>query len=91
MRIKHILVQHQYEAEDLLRLLKRGQTFHDLAKKFSLCPSGKAGGSLGKVKPSQLDEDFLLATKALAPGEVSPPVRTRFGYHLIMIEPEVSH
>lgn len=88
MRLRHILVTHEYEAQDLERKLETGSTFEDVAKKFSICSSSASGGDLGDLtgKLSRLDEDFLEAAKRLKPGQRSPPVRTRFGYHLIFRE-----
>ncbi len=83
MRVRHILVKHKYEAEDLLRLLQSGHDFAALAKKYSQCSSAKEGGYLGDLKGKKLDPDFLEAVEILKPGTVSSPVRTRFGYHLI--------
>lgn len=83
MKIRHILVQHNYQAEDIVRLLEKGVDFAQLAEKYSLCSSAKAGGDLGDLAGKSLDEDFELATKRLKVGETSGPVRTRFGYHLI--------
>ncbi len=83
--VKHILTQHKYEAEDLLKKLKNGIQFEDLAKKFSLCSSASAGGDLGLLKPGQADEDFEAAAIKLKILEFSTePVRTKFGYHLIL-------
>lgn len=81
--MRHILVKHKYEAEDLLRLLQGGQDFAVLAKKYSQCSSAKEGGFLGDLTGKKLDPDFLEAVEILKPGAVSPPVRSRFGYHLI--------
>jgi peptidyl-prolyl cis-trans isomerase C len=81
----HILVAHDYEAQDILRLLKQGKSFAELARKFSKCPSAAEGGNLGEMKKGRLDEDFEEAAFALKPGEISAkPVKTRFGYHLIL-------
>lgn len=83
--VRHILVQHSYEAEDLLRKLKQGESFEELAKKYSKCPSAKSGGDLGILKSGQADEDFEEASISLSEGQSSPsPVRTKFGYHLIL-------
>lgn len=86
MRVKHILVQHRHEAEDLARKLKDGQSFEDLAQKYSLCSSGPTGGDLGDLSKRQknLDQDFWEACQTLAPTQISGPTRTRFGYHLIL-------
>ncbi|MEK6773986.1 MAG: peptidylprolyl isomerase [Bdellovibrionota bacterium] len=85
IRLYHILVTHKYEAEDLLRLLREGESFFELAKKFSTCSSAKNSGNLGEIEEKKLDEDFKEAADDLSIGETSKtPVRTRFGYHIIM-------
>lgn len=83
VRPYHILVRHQFEAEDIVRLLKKGSTFEDLAKKYSICSSSQAGGFLGEVDSRRLDSDFLEAFEKLKSGEISKPLRTQFGWHLI--------
>ncbi len=57
--------------------------FEHLAKKFSTCPSADKGGNLGIVDLRRLDATFAEAAKLLKPQEISPIVRTTFGYHLI--------
>lgn len=84
IEVSHILVDHKYEAEDLERLLLAGNKFADLAKKYSRCSSAKNGGHLGILPTSRLDEDFAIAALKLKSGEISKPVRTRFGYHVIL-------
>lgn len=85
IRASHILVKHQYEAEDILRSLNSGKSFAELAKKYSSCPSAKDGGDLGVFGRGRMDEDFEDAAFSLKVGEYSKkPVRTKFGYHLIM-------
>jgi peptidyl-prolyl cis-trans isomerase C len=83
IHVSHILVTYQYEAEDLLKKIAEGVPFPELAQRYSTCPSGKQGGDLGPVESRRLDEDFASAAIKLSVGEVSPIVRTRFGYHLI--------
>jgi len=81
----HILVTHQYEAEDLLKLLSKGKSFEDLARRFSKCTSATKGGDLGDLQPGRADEDFEEAAFVLKPGHYSSkPVRTKFGYHIIL-------
>lgn len=86
MKIRHILVVNEYEASDLARKLGQGVAFEDLARKFSTCPSSKAGGDLGDLtdRAHLLDQTFREAAENLAIGETSKPVRTRFGHHLIL-------
>ena len=79
----HILVANQHEAQDLLKKLKEGKSFESLAKEFSKCPSGRTGGSLGSFGKGQMVEAFETAAFSLKVGEVSGPVRTQFGYHII--------
>lgn len=83
MHLKHILVPHKYEAEDILKLLKDGKDFSELAKKMSQCPSAASGGDLGNLKGKKLDMDFEEAAEILKPGQISGIVRTKFGYHII--------
>jgi peptidyl-prolyl cis-trans isomerase C len=79
----HILVEKEHEAQDLLKKLSEGESFESLARQFSKCPSGKSGGALGTFGKGQMVEPFEKAAFALQTGEVSGPVRTQFGYHLI--------
>lgn len=88
-------MEHKYEAEDLLRRLhsskkinsKNNPTGSDefsvLAQKHSKCSSHKQGGYLGEIELKRLDEDFAEAALLLKTDEISPIVRTRFGYHII--------
>lgn len=83
MKVRHILVSHQYEAEDVLRLLRQGRDFSELAKKFSICSSASQGGYLGDLSGKNIDEEFSFALQKLKSNEISPVVRTRFGYHIL--------
>ena len=83
IKARHILVEHEYEAQDIERKLKEGTAFEELAQKFSKCPSAKNGGDLGYFGKTRMVEEFANAAFDLEKGEVSPPVRTKFGYHLI--------
>ncbi len=83
IHVSHILVTYQYEAEDLLKKINEGADFSDLARRFSKCGSAANSGDLGPVESGRLDEAFSEAASALAIGEISPIVRSRFGYHLI--------
>jgi parvulin-like peptidyl-prolyl isomerase len=83
LHLAHILLKHNYEAEDVQRKLSEGEAFEAMARKFSLCPSAPNGGSLGEVALDRLVSEFAEAAQLLEPEQVSPIVRTRFGYHLI--------
>ena len=81
---KHILVDKQSMAEDIIEQINTGSRFEDLAKKFSNCPSRKKGGSLGEFGRGKMDKTFEKAAFALQKGQVTQiPVKTQFGYHII--------
>lgn len=79
----HILVKTQQEAQQLKDKIAKGANFQELARKYSLCPSGKRGGDLGEFRPGQMVKAFddVVFKRALL--EVHGPVKTQFGYHLI--------
>lgn len=80
---QHILVEHAHEAQDLQKKLEEGVAFAELAQKFSKCPSGQSGGNLGEFGRGQMVAPFEEAAFALDVDQVSEPVQTQFGYHLI--------
>lgn len=80
---QHILVNQEFEIKDIQKKLSEGITFEELARDFSTCPSGKDGGDLGEFGKGMMVPSFEKAAFALMPGEVSEPVRTQFGFHLI--------
>ena len=79
----HILVEQEFEVKDLEKKLQGGETFEKLAQDFSKCPSGKSGGALGEFGRGMMVKPFEDAAFQLEPGQVSAPVKTQFGYHLI--------
>jgi peptidyl-prolyl cis-trans isomerase C len=79
----HILVPTKDHAEQLKTKINEGTDFADVAKAYSMCPSRTNGGALGKFGPGQMVKPFEDAVVALPIGEISEPVQTQFGYHLI--------
>ena len=71
---------------DILARLKAGEKFEDLAKKYSLDGSKDYGGDLGYFTAPEMVAEFSKAAFALKVGEVSQPVKTDFGWHVIKIE-----
>jgi peptidyl-prolyl cis-trans isomerase C len=68
-------------------LQERPETFADLVRAYSRCPSAAQGGNLGQVTPGQTTPEFEAAMIALAPGEIAAaPVETRYGFHIIRLE-----
>jgi peptidyl-prolyl cis-trans isomerase D len=75
------------KAEDILKQIKAGGNFADLAKKNSDDPGSKdQGGELPMIATSSLDPAYAQAAMALNPGQTSPLVRSSFGYHIIQTE-----
>lgn len=86
-KARHILVQTQAEAQDLIAQLKEGADFQALAREHSTGPSGPNGGDLGWFAPEQMVKPFADAVIALEDGAFSPdPVQTQFGWHVILRE-----
>ena len=83
IKARHILVKQDFEAQDVVKKLAEGKSFEDLARDFSLCPSKREGGDLGEFGKGSMVEEFEKAAFALGVGDVSGPVKTQFGYHLI--------
>jgi peptidyl-prolyl cis-trans isomerase C len=83
----HILVDTEEQANDLKQQVADGADFAELAKQHSSCPSGKQGGSLGNFSQGQMVPEFdQVVFSDLPVGEVSEPVKTQFGYHLITVQ-----
>lgn len=80
---RHILVKSQEEAEQLKDRIAKGEDFAALAKKHSLCPSGKQGGDLGEFRPGMMVKPFDDVVFKEAVLEVHGPVKTQFGFHLV--------
>ena len=86
-KARHILVETQGAAVDLISQLDGGADFAELAKTNSTGPSGPAGGDLGWFGPDQMVKPFADAVAALADGaHTSAPVQTEFGWHVILRE-----
>ena len=87
-RARHILVETEEQAKGLIDELKKGGKFEDLATKNSKDPgSAQRGGDLDWNVPGTYDKQFADALVKLEKGKYTDtPVRTRFGYHIIMLE-----
>lgn len=82
----HILVDSEEKATSLLEEIKAGKiSFEDCARANSSCPSKDNGGNLGEFTRGQMVPEFDSAVFAMNVGEVSGPVKTQFGYHLIKL------
>ena len=81
----HILVKEEKLALDLLEQIKNGGDFEKLAKKHSICPSGKKGGHLGEFRQGQMVPAFDKVVFSCPVLEPTGPLPTQFGYHIIKV------
>ena len=82
---RHILVSSQEKAEELKTKIEGGESFADVAKAHSSCPSSREGGDLGEFSPKMMVKEFDEVVFSSALHTVHGPVKTQFGYHLIEI------
>ncbi len=85
VRASHILVKTEQEAKELFNDIKNGKSFAQVAEEKSLCPSGQNGGDLGFFGKGMMVKPFEDAAFDLEVGELSQPVETQFGWHLIQV------
>ncbi|WP_042356548.1 peptidylprolyl isomerase [Bacillus rubiinfantis] len=87
--VRHILLKDEKTANSVKKQLDSGKKFEDVAKKESTdTASAQNGGDLGVINnqnADQYDSDFIKAAYALKVNEVSAPVKTQFGYHIIQV------
>ena len=82
----HILVRTKEEAEKIKSDIESGVIdFQHAAGQYSMCPSGGEGGALGKFQKGVMVKPFEDAAFSLEVGELSQPVETQFGWHLIEV------
>ena len=95
---RHILIKIDREADpeaveegrnkaiDILKKAREGKDFGELARQYSACPSKDNGGRLGAFKKEAMVKPFADMAFSMKAGEISEPVRTRFGWHIIKVE-----
>lgn len=82
----HILVDSEEKCLDLKKkIVDEGQSFEDLAKAHSTCPSGREGGKLGTFGRGAMVPEFDEVVFSAPVGEVQGPVKTQFGFHLLKV------
>ncbi|CAH2214067.1 peptidylprolyl isomerase [Tepidibacter aestuarii] len=85
VQASHILVEDEAQAKEILAEINNGLSFEDAAKKYSKCPSNERGGDLGLFSKGQMVPEFENAAFSMEKGEISEPVKTQFGYHIIKL------
>jgi peptidyl-prolyl cis-trans isomerase C len=86
VRARHILVETEDEAKAILEQIKAGADFATLAKEKSKDPGGAEGGDLGFFTKDQMVPQFSEVAFKMYPGQLSNPVKTQFGWHIIQVE-----
>ncbi len=83
----HILVDSEEKANDILSQIRSGAvSFEDAARRHSSCPSARQGGSLGEFTRGQMVPEFDSAVFSMNVGELSEPIKTQFGWHIIRLD-----
>ena len=89
-RLRHILLPftsaYEDKKQEILKLLKEGISFSELAQKYSQAPTAKDGGDLGWIKARDLTPEIRNIITLLQPGEISPWIKTHSGFQLIQLE-----
>ena len=86
VRARHILVENEEEAKDLANRVRKGENFAELAKQYSKdTGSAVQGGDLGFFPKGIMVKEFEEMAFSLPVGQVSDPVKTQFGYHIIEV------
>ncbi len=83
---EEVVAEKKKKAEEILGMATGGEDFAELAKKYSEGPSKDRGGDLGEFKKETMVAPFAEKAFSMAPGEISEPVRTQFGWHIIKVE-----
>jgi peptidyl-prolyl cis-trans isomerase C len=85
LNVSHILVATEDEADEVVEELKTGADFSATARRFSVGPSAPRGGALGFLRREQVVPEFAEVAFALEEDEISVPVKTQFGWHVITV------
>ncbi len=83
IKASHILVDKFSRAQEMFEDILAGENFENLARQFSTCSSKKRGGNLGEFSKGDMVIEFWNACTKLKIGEISQPVKSKFGYHVI--------
>lgn len=86
VRARHILVETEDEAKQIIEELKKGGDFAEIAKKKSKDPGASDGGDLGYFTKEQMVPEFSAVAFKLESGKISDPVKSQFGWHVIKVE-----
>ncbi len=86
VRARQIVVSTEEEGQKVLGLLRQGEPFADIAKKYSMSPDAEQGGDLGFFAKGEMPPEFEKAVFNLAVGRLSDLVKSEYGYHVFLVE-----
>ncbi len=89
VKVKHIMVSSEQQAQEVLSELKSGKPFEEVAKERSESPDASSGGDMGYIKRGDLSEEIEKVVFELAPGNFSDAIKTDYGFHFFMVEEHV--
>src|SRR5699024_10932362 len=85
-KASHILVEEEETANEARKEINDGMAFEDAAKKYATCPSKEKGGDLGEFTKGSKVPEFEKAVFSMEPDQISDPVKSQFGYHIIKVD-----
>jgi len=86
VHVRHVLVKTEDEAKEVLKRLKKGEKFAEIAAAVSTCPSKEEGGDLGWQPKGRLSKEVEDAAFSMKKGQVTGPVKSKWGYHVLLME-----
>lgn len=86
VRARQIVVSTEEEGQKVLGLLRQGEPFAEMARKYSLSPDSENGGDLGFFAKGEMPPEFEAAVFNLAVGRMSDLVKSEYGYHVFLVE-----
>ena len=85
VKVSHILVNTEEEAQKIYREIKAGKNFGELAKQYSLCPSKDDNGNIGLMQRGRLEKNLDNIIFKLKINEISEPVESKNGWHILKV------
>lgn len=86
VRARQIVVAEEEVGQRVLGLLRQGETFASVAKKYSLSPDAEQGGDLGYFSAGEMPPEFDQVVFKLQPGRLSELIKTEYGYHVFLVD-----
>jgi peptidyl-prolyl cis-trans isomerase C len=83
IKASHILVERFSKAQEIYEDIIAGENFENMARQYSTCSSKKRGGNLGEFTKNDMVPEFWTACTKLRINEISKPVKSQYGYHVI--------